>query len=133
MRKFLYVILACICCFVMQACDVAYAMSPTDEVTILANNDGKSDWAEVQSIVIPFDTPVYEGVTRSGNPKYYFTFKNIGDVAVSESSAKKFKEKSTKIELVKWYSASKDTYRYSTRQVKKKKGKIPNINLTDLF
>lgn len=133
MRKFLYLIFACACCLFVQASDMAYAISPTDEIAFVVSNDNKSDWAEVQSIVIPFDTPIFEGVTKSGNVKYYFTFKDIGDVAVSESSAQKFKDKSANIELVKWYSSSKDSYKYSTRQVRNKRRKAPNINLTELF
>ena len=135
MKNFLLLFITCICCMFMQVSGMANATTLTNnENCILVSADkNTSDWTEVQSVVIPFDTPIHEGVTKNGNPKYYFTFESIGDVTISESSAKKFRERSTNIELVKWYSASKDSYRYSTRQVRAKKSKVPNINLTDLF
>ena len=119
----------------MQVPNVANATTivSNDAIAIVDTDKNTSDWTEVQSVVIPFDTPIHEGITKKGNTKYYFTFESIGNVTISESSAKKFRERSTNIELVKWYNASKDTYRYSTRQVRAKKGKLPNINLTELF
>lgn len=95
----------------------------------------ESEWIEVQSVVIPFNTELHEGVTKSNNPKYWFEFEGIGKVSVSASNAIKFKERSTTLMLIKWFNQSSNKYRYTTRQkggssVRKE---IPDIDISNLF
>lgn len=97
------------------------------------SNSKKSDWQEVQKIVLPSDVTIHEGVTKSGNPKYWIEVEDI-KVPVSPGTANKFKMHSAQVELVKWYNESTGKYRYSTRQVKSaSSNKGRNIDLVGLF
>lgn len=94
----------------------------------------KSTWKEMQTVVIPSDTKIYEGVTRGGNPKFWIEVSGIS-VSVSEGNAKKFKSGEVKLELVKWQNED-GKLRYSTRQVStstRGKGKTKDIDLVGLF
>lgn len=88
--------------------------------------DKTTRWIEVQSVVVPFDLPVNTGTTSTGKPKYWFTFKEIGDVTISATNYKKYTSKSEYIELVKWEKG--DKCKYTTRAKSKS-----NIDLTKLF
>lgn len=93
----------------------------------------KSDWQEVQTVVLPSDVTIHEGVTRTGNPKYWIEVEDI-NVPVSAGSAVKFKAHQVKLELVKWYNESTGKYKYSTRQVKSaSSNKGRNIDIVGLF
>lgn len=97
-------------------------------------NKKHSDWEEVQTVVIPAGQTLNEGVTKSGNPKYWFEFAEIGKVSVSPSSAEKYKEGSVSLILVKWYNKVTDKYRYSVRQNGgREKKEVKNVDLGGLF
>ena len=89
-------------------------------------NQDKDKWIEIQSITLPFDLPITSGITAKGNPKYWFTFKDIGEVSISAANYKKYSKKTEYIELVKWQKGNK--YKYTTRAKSK-----ANIDLTKIF
>lgn len=86
-----------------------------------------SDWKELQTIEIPSETPVYHTRTDSGKIKYCIYIEGHA-VNVSETNAKEFLAGRRRLELVKWYSNSKDAYKYTIRQLKPK-----NIDLNQIF
>lgn len=93
-----------------------------------------SPWKEIQTVVIPQNTEIHEGVTRNGNPKFWIEIEDV-QVAVSPSNADKFQKGEVKLELVKWENTENGKFKYSTRQVKgsstKKESK--NIDLGRVF
>jgi hypothetical protein len=92
-----------------------------------------SQWKEVQKVDIPAGQTVHEGITKNGNPKFWFEFKNIGKVNVSPGSAAKYKKGEVTLILVKWQHIENGTFRYSIRQ-KSKAGKVtPDVDLTKIF
>ena len=97
-------------------------------------NKKQSDWKEVQTVVIPAGQTVFEGVTKNGNPKYWFEFAEIGKVSVSPSSAMKYKSGEVSLVLVKWYNEVTEKYRYSVRQNGgKAKKEVKNVDLAGVF
>lgn len=101
----------------------SYAREVNEDKVI---NQDKDKWVEIQSITLPFDLTISSGTTTKGNPKYWFTFKDIGEVSISTTNYKKYSKKTEYIELVKWQKGNK--YKYTTRT----KGKA-NIDLTKIF
>ena len=92
----------------------------------------ESPWVEVQVVDIPVGQTVYEGVTKSGNPKCWFEFGDI-TVSVSPSNAAKYKEGLVLV-LVKWQHKDTKKFKYSTRQKYGRTSKVtPNVDLTKLF
>lgn len=93
-----------------------------------------SPWREVQVAELPQNTTIYEGMTRTGNPKYWIKIEGV-KISVAPTNAAKFKEGQVRLEVVKWYNDNTKAYKYSTRQVKgtstKKESK--NINLSGVF
>lgn len=83
---------------------------------------------EVQSVVIPQSTLVYEGVTRNGNPKYWIEVSGVR-VSISKSNAEKLKS-GEKILLVKWVDEN-GKYSYSTRYGGSKPS-TPNLDLSKI-
>ena len=81
---------------------------------------------EVQSVTIPQSAMVYEGVTKSGNPKYWIEVSGV-KVSISKSNAEKLK-RGEKILLVKWVDEN-GKYSYSTRYGGSKT-LTPNIDLS---
>ena len=93
----------------------------------------ESPWVEVQQVDIPAGQTVHEGVTKSGNPKYWFEFANIGKVTVTPGSAAKYKSGEVTLILVKWQHKEKGTFKYSVRQ-KNRAGKVtPDVDLSVIF
>ena len=92
----------------------------------------ESPWEEIQAIEIPQGQQIYEGVTKSGNPKYWFEFGEL-KVNVSPGSAIKYKEGATKLLLVKWQHKDTGKYKYSIRQKERAKKNTPNVDLNSLF
>lgn len=86
----------------------------------------------MQCIDIPKGAVLKEGVTKTGNPKYWFEFTKIGNVAVSPNSAEKFKSGEVVLQLVKWQHKETKEYKYTTRQKKGKKETL-NIDLLTIF
>lgn len=98
-----------------------------------AQEKKESPWVEVQQVDIPAGQTVHEGVTKSGNPKYWFEFTSIGKVTVSPGSAAKYKSGEVTLILVKWQHKEKGTFKYSIRQ-KNRAGKvIPDVDLSVIF
>lgn len=92
----------------------------------------ESPWVEVQQVDIPAGQTVHEGVTKSGNPKFWFEFGDI-TVSVSPSNATKYKEGLVLV-LVKWQHKENGKFKYTTRQKYAKTAKvIPNVDLNKLF
>lgn len=92
----------------------------------------ESPWAEIQAVEIPQGQRIYEGLTKSGNPKYWFEFGEL-KVNVSPGSAIKYKEGATKLLLVKWQHKDTGKYKYSIRQKERAKKNTPNVDLNSLF
>lgn len=92
----------------------------------------ESPWEEIQTVEIPQGQRIYEGLTKSGNPKYWFEFGEL-KVNVSPGSAIKYKEGATKLLLVKWQHKDTGKYKYSIRQKERAKKNTPNIDLNNLF
>ena len=93
----------------------------------------ESPWVEIQQVDIPAGQNIQEGVTKSGNPKFWFDFPSIGKVTVSASNATKYKE-GVPLVLVKWENKETGKFKYSIRQKYRRTAKVtPNIDLNNLF
>lgn len=92
----------------------------------------ESPWKEIQVVEIPQGQQIYEGVTKSGNPKYWFKFGEL-KVNVSPGSATKYKNNTTTLLLVKWQHKETKAIKYSTRQKESAKKNTPNVDLNNLF
>lgn len=116
--------------FMFMVVAVATMVCPT----INAQEKKESSWVEIQTVEIPTGHNIYEGLTKNGNPKYWFNFGDL-EVTVSEGNAKHYLAGTKTLVLVKWQN-SKGKYKYTVRQ-KKQDGKIKknqqNINLDTLF
>lgn len=100
----------------------------------IAQNSTKESWKEVQEVEIPTGQNIYEGLTKNGNPKYWFNFGGL-EVTVSEGNAKHYLAGTKTLVLVKWQN-SKGKYKYTVRQKKQNsevKKNQQNINLDTLF
>lgn len=98
-----------------------------------AQEKKESPWVEIQQVDIPAGQDIQEGVTKSGNPKFWFEFANIGKVTVTPGSAAKYKSGEVTLILVKWQHKEKGTFKYSVRQ-KSRAGKVtPDVDLSVIF
>lgn len=93
----------------------------------------ESPWVEIQQVDIPAGKIVHEGVTRKGNPKFWFEFSNIGDVTVSPGNVTKYKNGETTLVLVKWQNKETGKFKYSTRQKDRTTSGVPDVDLTTVF
>lgn len=100
--------------------------------TVVAQQKQDSPWVEIQVVEIPQGQRIYEGLTKNGNPKYWFEFGEL-KVNVSPGSAVKYKEGATKLLLVKWQHKDTGKYKYSIRQKERAKKNTPNVDLNSLF
>ena len=100
--------------------------------TVVAQQKQDSPWKEVQVVEIPAGQTIHEGVTKNGNPKFWFEFGEL-KVNVSPGSAAKYKANTTTLLLVKWQHSETGKYKYSTRQKAAAKKETPNIDLNNLF
>lgn len=95
-----------------------------------------SPWKEIQTVLIPQTVEIHEGVTRSGNNKYWIEVEGI-KVTVAPTNVSKFQKGEVQLELVKWQNTETKAYKYSTRQVKSSKAssskETKNINLGRVF
>lgn len=98
----------------------------------VAQEKKESPWVEIQAVEIPQGQRIYEGVTKSGNLKYWFEFGEL-KVNVSPGSAVKYKEGATKLLLIKWQHKDTGKYKYSIRQKERAKKDTPNVDLNSLF
>ena len=87
-----------------------------------------SDWKEIQAVEILQGTPVYYNTnSETGKIKYCIYIQGHA-INVSETNAKEFLAGRRRLEVVKWYSDSKDAYKYTIRQLKPK-----DINLNQIW
>lgn len=107
-------------------------LSPIFATRVEGHTKQQSPWSEIQVVDIPYGLPVYQGVTKNGNPKYWFDFKGL-QVTVSAGNAAKYKAKEVTLVLVKWQHKDTGNYKYSTRQKDKPKSEPVNIDITTLF
>jgi hypothetical protein len=95
-----------------------------------------SPWKEIQTVLIPQTVEIHEGVTRSGNNKYWIEVEGI-KVTIAPTNVSKFQKGEVKLELVKWQNTETKAYKYSTRQVKSSKASSSkedkNIDLGRVF
>jgi len=95
-----------------------------------------SPWKEIQTVLIPQTVEIHEGVTRSGNNKYWIEVEGI-KVSVAPTNVSKFQKGEMKLELVKWQNTETKKFKYSTRQVKSSKASSnkgdKNIDLGRVF
>ena len=95
-----------------------------------------SPWKEIQTVLIPQTVEIHEGVTRSGNNKYWIEVEGI-KVSIAPTNVSKFQKGEVKLELVKWQNTETKAYKYSTRQVKSSKvsssKESKNIDLGRVF
>ena len=90
-----------------------------------------SEWVEVQSVIIPINTPIYYRFTDNGNIKYFLKLDKIGNVNVSKSNAEKFLAGEIQLELVKWQNKlESNKFKYTVRQYKPSQS---NIDLHNIF
>lgn len=87
----------------------------------------QSEWVETNIVELPQGLEIFSGITRNGNPKYWFIIEDI-KVFISPTNKEHYINNTCTILLVEWYNKSKDTYKYTTRQKKETK-KIKRINL----
>lgn len=100
--------------------------------TMVAQEKQDSPWKEVQVVEIPQGQTVHEGLTKNGNPKFWFEFGEI-KVNVSPGSAAKYKANQVTLLLVKWKHSETGKYKYSTRQKSAPKKNVPDMDLNTLF
>lgn len=100
--------------------------------TVVAQQKQDSPWKEVQVVEIPAGQTIHEGVTKNGNPKFWFEFGEL-KVNVSPSSATKYKAGQVTLVLVKWQNQETLKFRYSTRQKSAAKKVTPDVDLNNLF
>lgn len=98
----------------------------------VAQQKEESPWKEIQVVEIPQGQTVHEGLTKNGNPKFWFEFGEI-KVNVSPGSAAKYKANTITLLLVKWQHSETGKYKYSTRQKSAAKKATPNVDLNNLF
>lgn len=95
-----------------------------------------SPWKEIQTALIPQTVEIHEGVTRSGNNKYWIEVEGI-KVSIAPTNVSKFQKGEVQLELVKWQNTETKAYKYSTRQVKSSKAssskETKNIDLGRVF
>lgn len=94
--------------------------------------DTSSPWKEVQAVEIPAGQTIRAGVTKNGNPKFWFEFGEL-KVTVSPGNAAKYKVNQATLLLVKWQHSETGKYKYSTRQKSVAKKATPNVDLNNLF
>lgn len=100
--------------------------------TVVAQQKQESPWKEVQVVEIPAGQTLHEGLTKNGNPKFWFEFGEI-QVTVSPGSAAKYKDNATTLLLVKWQHHESGKIKYSTRQKSQSVTKTVDVDLTKLF
>lgn len=111
---------------------IAALLSPLFATRVEGQTKQESPWKEVQVVEIPSGQTIHEGLTKNGNPKFWFEFGDI-KVTVSSGSAAKYKDNTTTLLLVKWQHQESGKIKYSTRQKSTDKKSTPNVDLTKLF
>lgn len=91
------------------------------------HTQSEREWVETDCIEIPQGLEVFSGITKNGNPKYWFEIEGV-KVFISPTNKEHYINNTCTIILVEWYNASKDIYKYTTRQKKEIK-QSKRINL----
>lgn len=100
-------------------------------ISILSIAKGPTEWIEIQSVVIPNNTPIYYKYSTTGKIQYFLQLTKIGSVSISKTNAEKFLSGEIQLELVKWQSRlDSHKYKYTIRQYKPQES---DVDLNDLF
>ena len=91
------------------------------------HTQSENEWVETDCIEIPQGLEVFSGITKNGNPKYWFDIEGV-KVFISPTNKEHYINNTCTILLVEWYNKSKDIYKYTTRQKKETK-QSKRINL----
>lgn len=92
------------------------------------HTQSENEWVETDCIELPQGLEIFSGITRNGNPKYWFEIEDI-KVFISPTNKEHYINNTCTILLVEWYNKSKDIYKYTTRQKKEtKQSKRINLN-----
>ena len=91
------------------------------------HTQSEREWVETDCIEIPQGLEIFSGITKSGNPKYWFEIDGV-KVFISPTNKEHYINNTCTILLVEWYNAIKDMYKYTTRQKKETK-QSKRINL----
>lgn len=89
----------------------------------------KSIWEVTNIVELTTEQTIHEKTTKNGNTKYYLLIENV-EITVSETNAKKYKNKEINLVIVEWKDQH-NNYRYTTRQKKQQKQNI-KLNLNSL-
>ena len=91
------------------------------------HTQSENEWVETDCIEIPQGLEIFSGITRNGNPKYWFEIEGV-KVFISPTIIEHYINNTCTILLVERYNATKDIYKYTTRQKKETK-QSKRINL----
>lgn len=92
------------------------------------HTQSESEWVETDCIEIPQGLEIFSGITKNGNPKYWFEIEGV-KVFITPVNKEHYINNTCTILLVEWYNKSKDIYKYTTRQKKEtKQSKRINLN-----
>lgn len=91
------------------------------------HTQSESEWVETDCVEIPQGLEIFSGITKNGNPKYWFDIDGV-KVFITPVNKEHYINNTCTIILVEWYNASKDIYKYTTRQKKEIK-QSKRINL----
>lgn len=89
----------------------------------------QSTWIEVQSVVVPNNTPLHHYYTEKGTIKYVLFIGKM-TVPVSKTNAEQYLNGTCVLEVVKWYSKVTSKYKYTTR---KYNSSTKDIDLQTIF
>ena len=95
------------------------------------HTQSESEWVETDCIEIPQGLEIFSGITKNGNPKYWFEIEGV-KVFITPVNKEHYINNTCTILLVEWYNKSKDIYKYTTRQKKETKH-YNKINLNQLL
>ena len=108
-------------------CSLAFCLTlPAQSI----HTQSESEWVETDCVEIPQGLEIFSGITRNGNPKYWFDIDGI-KVFISPTNKEHYINNTCTILLVEWYNKEKNTYKYTTRQKKETK-KSKRINLDNI-
>ena len=91
------------------------------------HTQSENEWVETDCVEIPQGLEIFSGITKNGNPKYWFEIEGV-KVFISPTNKEHYINNTCTIVLVEWYNKSKDIYKYTTRQKKETK-QSKRINL----
>lgn len=115
---------------VMMLSTLFYYCIPEANAANQPTQKKQSEWVETNIIELPQGLEIFSGITRNGNPKYWFVIEDT-KVFISSTNKEHYINNTCTILLVEWYNKSIDRYKYTTKQ--KKEDKQPKrINLKNI-